>query len=96
MRERAEAYGTEQTGQPLQRVHRAEGLVDQRWIADAGLDRGIQAEQISRQSLDDLLRLGEELFARFVGQLSHAAWRGPCHSARSARPRSAELPVRTA
>ena len=66
MRERTEPRGAEQPCQTLQRVNRAESFVDQRGIADPSLDCRIQTEQISRQGLDDLLRLGEELLARFV------------------------------
>ena len=71
VRERRHAVGAEEPGQPLERVHRAEDVVDEARI-DAPV--GIPSSSPSRsrpETLDDLLRLGEELVARAVTPLGH-------------------------
>ena len=66
VRERRHAVGAEEPGQPLERVHRAEDVVDEARIDAPGADPLVEPEQIAAQTLDDLLRLGEELVARAV------------------------------
>src|SRR5262249_50403092 len=68
--------------QPLERVHRAEGVVDQLVIdprAGALLERGVEREQVARQALDDLLRLADE-FVALVDHDALIAPRGRCRT----------------
>ncbi len=71
VRERRHAVGAEEPGEPLERVHRAEDVVDQPRVDAPAADPLVEAEQIAAQPLDDLLGLGEELVARAVADLGH-------------------------
>ena len=66
----------EETGEPLQRVHGAEHFVEQLGIVALGAHERVEREQIAAQRVEDLLRLGEELFTRAVANFAHASLRG--------------------
>lgn len=68
--ERRHAVGAKQAGQPLERVHRAEHVVDEPGIDLPRAQPLVDRQQIAPQApLDDLLRLGEELLARPISSL---------------------------
>ena len=66
----------EQAGQPLQGMNPAEGVVHVlRVVAPQGPPR-VEPEEVARQRLHDLLRLGDELRERLLGRtIGHAARR---------------------
>src|SRR5690606_14303185 len=59
--QRSEARRPEQPSQPLERVDGTKRFVDELRIRVALPLRRVQRQEIAREGLDDLLRLGEEL-----------------------------------
>jgi hypothetical protein len=71
VRHAGEAHRAEQPGQALQRVDRAEDVVDQVRIGRALLQGIVQREDVAAETFDDLLGLGEELLPRAVDDVAH-------------------------
>ncbi len=83
VRERAHACSAEKSGQPLQRMDGAKDIVDQFGLGGALPPSVVELEQIPRQTLDDLVRLGEEFLPRLVAHVGHGVIRSPPGRSRS-------------
>ncbi len=77
VRERRHARRAEEPREALQRVHRAEDVVDEAGVDAADALALVDREQIAAEALDDLLRLGEELLPRAIAVESPISRRLP-------------------